>query len=55
MSIYVVDASVAAKWFLEEDYTTEAFRLLALGNTLHAPDFMLLDIDHVLCKGRGKE
>ena len=50
MSIFVVDASVAAKWFLEEDYATEAFRLLAPENTLHAPDFMLLEIDHVLCK-----
>ena len=50
MSVYVVDASVAAKWFLEEDYTAEAFRLLSPENTLHAPDFILLEIDHVLCK-----
>ena len=49
-STYVVDASVAAKWFLEEDYAREAFRLLTPQNTLHAPDFMLLEIDHVMCK-----
>ena len=50
MSIYVVDASVAAKWFFEEDHTGSARRLLGGDNQLHAPDFILLELDSVLCK-----
>ncbi|MCD6297252.1 MAG: type II toxin-antitoxin system VapC family toxin [Deltaproteobacteria bacterium] len=50
MSIYVVDASVAAKWFFEEDHTESALRLFGGDNQLHAPDFMLLELDSVLCK-----
>jgi predicted nucleic acid-binding protein len=50
MSIYVVDPSVAAKWFLPEDHAEAARRILRRGNRLYAPDFFLLETDGVLCK-----
>ena len=50
MSIYVVDASVAAKWFFDEPLSDEATRLLDASHVLHVPDFFLLEIDSVLCK-----
>lgn len=50
MSVYVVDASVAAKWFLEEKHAEEALRLLGGENPLHAPDFLLLEMDSIFCK-----
>ena len=50
MSLYVVDASVAAKWFLHEEHTQAARRVLAGDNDFHAPDFFLLEMDNVLCK-----
>ncbi len=50
MSIYVVDASVAAKWFFDEALSDEATRLLDASHVLHVPDFFLLEIDSVLCK-----
>ncbi len=50
MSTYVVDASVAAKWFFKEDHTEAALRVLGGGDQLHAPDFFLLEMDNVLCK-----
>ena len=50
MTVYVVDASVAAKWFLEEEYSAESLELLSSQNSLHAPDWFLLEVDHVLCK-----
>lgn len=50
MSIYVVDAGVAAKWFFKEDHTESALRLLGGDNQLHAPDFILIGLDSVLCK-----
>lgn len=50
MSVLVVDASVAAKWFLEEVHSRAARRVLEPGNELFAPDFLLLEIDSVLWK-----
>ena len=50
MKIFVVDASVAAKWFLEEEHTADALRLLEVADFLHAPEHFSLEIDHVLCK-----
>lgn len=47
---YVVDASVAVKWFLEEEWSAEAARLLHPAYYLHAPEFLDLELDHVLCK-----
>ncbi len=50
MSVYVVDASVAAQWFLEEASSNAAVRLLKDGHWLHAPDFLLIEIDSVISK-----
>lgn len=50
MNIYIVDASVAAKWFTEEEHAEEALRLLGRENPLHAPDFFMLEMDSVFCK-----
>lgn len=50
MSVIVVDASVAAKWFVEEEFSAAAFEILDESNQLHAPDFMLLEMDSILCK-----
>jgi predicted nucleic acid-binding protein len=50
MSIYVVDASVAAKWFFDEPLSDESTRLLDPSYVLHVPDLFLIEIDSVLCK-----
>lgn len=50
MSVFVVDASVAAKWFTEEDLAEEALSILDERHQLHAPDFFLLEMDNVICK-----
>jgi len=50
VSHYIVDAGVAAKWFLPEDYTPEAQGLLKIGERFSAPDFLQLEMDNLLCK-----
>lgn len=50
MSIYVVDASVAAKWFTDEEHGEAALSLLDKKNRLHAPDFLLLEMDSIIGK-----
>lgn len=50
MSIYVVDASVAAKWFTEEEFSEGALALLDERHQLHVPDFFMLEMDSILCK-----
>jgi len=50
VNIYIVDASVVAKWFIEEDYSEAALSVLAENNQLHAPDFLLLEMDSIFCK-----
>ncbi len=50
MSVYIVDACVAAKWFFEENHTEKALSLLDTHNRLYAPDFILMEMDNVLCK-----
>ncbi len=48
--ILVVDASVAAKWFADEQLAGEALSILAPFNQLHAPDFLFLEIDSIISK-----
>jgi len=50
VSVYVVDTSVAAKWFFDEEHTDNALRLLDDRNELHVPDFLLIEVDSILCK-----
>lgn len=50
MSLFVVDASVAIKWFLPEIHSDAALRLLAQEHTLHAPDLIFSEFGNVLWK-----
>ena len=50
MSVFIVDASVAAKWFIDEEYSEAALSVLKEKNKLHAPDFLFLEIDSIICK-----
>lgn len=50
MKVFVVDASVAAKWFVEEEYSAAALSILGGPAQLHAPDFMLLEMDSIITK-----
>jgi predicted nucleic acid-binding protein len=44
----VIDASVAVKWFINEDRAAEAQRLLTLDSELRAPTSILYEIFHAL-------
>jgi len=50
VTLLIVDASVAAKWFVEEENSTAALSVLSEGNRLHAPDFFLLEVDSIFWK-----
>lgn len=50
MSVFIVDASVATKWFVEEEYGDAALSVLDGSDQLHAPDFLLLEMDSIICK-----
>lgn len=46
----IVDASVAVKWFAEEEDSGRARALYADGETLIAPDLLLAEVSNVMCK-----
>jgi predicted nucleic acid-binding protein len=50
MKTFVVDASVAIKWFLPEIHSEAALRLRNANYELHVPKFLHLEIGNVLCK-----
>lgn len=50
MSLYVVDANVAAKWFVPERLSEEAVRLLADDHELATPDLLWPEIGSILWK-----
>ena len=50
MSRFVVDASVAIKWYLPEPNSPDADRLLSGGFQLLAPDLLLPEIGNILWK-----
>lgn len=50
MSRYVVDASVATKWFVPEIHTPAALRLLHEPHELLAPDLLFPEIGNTLWK-----
>lgn len=50
MARYVVDASVAVKWFLPEVHDVAARRLLGGGHTLFAPDLLFPEVGNILWK-----
>jgi len=47
---YVVDASVAAKWFFREPGQEMAEQLLAIDRPLYAPDLIVAEVTNVLWK-----
>lgn len=47
---YVVDASVAVKWFVRENLQTMAMRLLDDAPRLHAPDWIVHEVSHAAFK-----
>ncbi len=48
--LFVVDSSVAIKWFVPEIHTVEAIRVRAAGRSLHAPAFIDVEMGNVLWK-----
>jgi predicted nucleic acid-binding protein len=50
MSLYIVDASVALKWFLPESESEVALRLRAPSHLLAAPDYLWLEVGSVVCQ-----
>lgn len=50
MTLLIVDASVAAKWFLPEDGTKAALSLLDGRFDLHAPDLLWTEVASVFWK-----
>jgi len=49
MEMIVADASVAAKWYVVEQHTPAAMRLLHPRYEIHAPDLLFIEMDNVLC------
>lgn len=50
MTRYVVDASVAVKWFLTEEHAEAARRLLSAGLDLSSPDLVRAEFGNVMWK-----
>ncbi len=50
MSGYVVDASVVAKWFVEESESVAAERVLQEDLTLSSPDLLFAEVGNILWK-----
>ena len=50
MSSYVVDASVAIKWFFPQVYAENARRLLASDHNLLVPDLVFPEVGNILWK-----
>ena len=55
MTTLVVDASVAAKWFLPEADAAAALRLLSGRHRLVAPDLVRAEVGNVLWKLHGRD
>ncbi len=51
---YVVDASVAVKWYVPEDHSIEAECLLDAAHELHAPDLIVPEFGNILWKKVGR-
>ena len=47
---WAIDASIACKWFVEEEGSAEAEKLLAGGETLLAPDLIIPEVCSALWK-----
>lgn len=50
MNTFVVDASVAIKWFIPEVHSVEATRLMDLADELWAPDLLIAEVGNTVWK-----
>lgn len=50
MTAFVVDASVAVKWYVPEQFDVEARRVRRSGSDLHAPDFLEVEVAAIFWK-----
>jgi len=50
MTMLVVDASIVAKWFFPEEYSSESRRLLSRRRTLAAPDLIWSEVGDIAWK-----
>jgi predicted nucleic acid-binding protein len=50
MTRWIVDASVAAKWFFPEEHSRDAMRLISHRNELFAPDLLWAEFGNILWK-----
>lgn len=50
MNRYVVDASLAIKWFLPDNYQKEATSYLIQSDLLFAPSYLKVEFDSILSK-----
>ena len=50
MSCYVIDASVAVRWFVPETYSQAALRFLNVDHELIAPDLLMPELGNTLRK-----
>jgi predicted nucleic acid-binding protein len=50
VSVFVVDSSVAIKWYVPEALSAEALRVRSSGTTLHAPDFLDVEVAAIVWK-----
>lgn len=55
MMRFVVDASVAVKWFVPEDDDESALKLLDPSNELHAPDLLIPEFGNTIWKKLQRE
>ena len=46
----VVDASIVIKWFVAENLRDEARQLIVQGHSLHAPDFIAVEVANIVWK-----
>lgn len=47
---FVIDASVAIKWFVEEDLSEQAWHVLGSGQRLLAPAFLRVEVSNIIWK-----
>jgi predicted nucleic acid-binding protein len=47
---FVIDASVAIKWFIEEDLSERAWHVLGSGQRLLAPAFLCIEMANIIWK-----
>lgn len=54
MSLYIIDCSVAVKWYVPEAHSQAAVALLDESHELHAPELLLAEFGNTLWKKRRR-